>query len=121
MKTSLDSVPPGVKMLINSGKSSLGKLPHTCSLPSEGEFYGVSPREANLELIARFFEKYPSYADKAFLSVKVPSQCRLSPTTTYIYLLRIHRVVQRLIRWNLIPRGQTHNRENAYSQLTILH
>jgi len=53
MKTSLDSVPPGVKLLINSG-----------------EFYGVSPREANLELIARFFEKYPSYAEKAFLSVK---------------------------------------------------
>lgn len=36
-----------------------------------GEFYGINPMEANLELIARFFEKYPSYEDKAFLSVKV--------------------------------------------------
>lgn len=36
-----------------------------------GEFYGINPPEANLELLARFFEKYPSYADKAFLSVKV--------------------------------------------------
>ena len=32
---------------------------------------------ANLELIARFFEKYPEYADRAFLSVKggsIPGQ-----------------------------------------------
>ncbi|KAL5514680.1 hypothetical protein ACEPAG_1996 [Sanghuangporus baumii] len=53
IKTSLDSVPLGAKMILNSS-----------------EFYGVNPREANLELVARFFEKYPSYADKAFLSVK---------------------------------------------------
>ncbi|TDL26314.1 aldo/keto reductase [Rickenella mellea] len=53
IKASLDSVPEGAKMLINSG-----------------EFYGVNPRTANLELVARFFEKYPSYTDKAFLSVK---------------------------------------------------
>ena len=30
----------------------------------------MNPIEANLELLARFFEKYPDYADKAFLSVK---------------------------------------------------
>jgi len=37
-----------------------------------GEFYGNPPNEtANLDLVARFFEKYPGYADKAFLSVKV--------------------------------------------------
>ncbi|EJD07506.1 Aldo/keto reductase [Fomitiporia mediterranea MF3/22] len=53
IKTSLDSVPPGEKMILNSS-----------------EFYGVNPPEANLELLARFFEKYPDYADKAFLSVK---------------------------------------------------
>lgn len=35
-----------------------------------GEFYGQGETTANLELVARFFEKYPSYADKAFLSVK---------------------------------------------------
>lgn len=35
-----------------------------------GEFYGLDPPSANLELLARFFEKYPQYADKAFLSVK---------------------------------------------------
>ncbi|KAL5524939.1 hypothetical protein ACEPAF_8808 [Sanghuangporus sanghuang] len=53
IKTSLDSVPPGTKMVLNSG-----------------EFYGSNPCEANLELLARFFEKYPNYAEKAFLSVK---------------------------------------------------
>lgn len=38
---------------------------------SVGEFYGINPRTANVELVARFFEKYPSYVEKAFLSVKV--------------------------------------------------
>ncbi|KAJ3514443.1 hypothetical protein NLJ89_g2379 [Agrocybe chaxingu] len=52
IKTSLDAVPAGVKMLLNAA-----------------EFYG-EPHDftANLDLVARFFEKYPSYADKAFLS-----------------------------------------------------
>ncbi|ETW79569.1 Aldo-keto reductase 6 [Heterobasidion irregulare TC 32-1] len=54
IKASLDSAPPGAKMLLNSG-----------------EFYGeVSHMNANLELLARFFEKNPSYANKAFLAVK---------------------------------------------------
>ncbi|THH16554.1 hypothetical protein EW146_g4106 [Bondarzewia mesenterica] len=35
-----------------------------------GEFYGINPLTANLELVARFFEKYLAYADKVFLSVK---------------------------------------------------
>lgn len=36
-----------------------------------GEFYGVPPhRENNLHLLARFFDQYPTYADKIFLSVK---------------------------------------------------
>ena len=35
-----------------------------------GEFYGQGCTVANLELVARFFDKYPGYADRAFLSVK---------------------------------------------------
>jgi pyridoxine 4-dehydrogenase len=35
-----------------------------------GEFYGQGFTVANLELVARFFETYPEYADRAFLSVK---------------------------------------------------
>jgi len=54
IKASLDSVPPGAKMLLNSG-----------------EFYGeIKDMTANLDLVARFFERYPTYAEKAFLSVK---------------------------------------------------
>ncbi|KAH9972578.1 aldo/keto reductase [Lactifluus volemus] len=53
IKAGIDALPPGTKMLINSG-----------------EFYGQGATPTNLELVARFFEKYPSYADRAFLSVK---------------------------------------------------
>jgi len=54
MKASLDTVPAGSKMVINSG-----------------EFYGNPPNvTANLELVSRFFEKYPDYRSRAFLSVK---------------------------------------------------
>ena len=35
-----------------------------------GEFYGQEYPEANLDLLAAFYEKYPECADKTFLSVK---------------------------------------------------
>ncbi|EEB06502.1 pyridoxal reductase [Schizosaccharomyces japonicus yFS275] len=35
-----------------------------------GEFYGIDPIEANLDLLARYFTKYPENADKVFISVK---------------------------------------------------
>jgi pyridoxine 4-dehydrogenase len=35
-----------------------------------GEFYGQGATVANLELVARFFDKYPQYTDRVFLSVK---------------------------------------------------
>ena len=44
------------------------------------EYYGQGLTAANLELIARFFEKYPEYADRAFLSVKggsVPGELKV--------------------------------------------
>ncbi|KAG9002793.1 hypothetical protein FRB94_004739 [Tulasnella sp. JGI-2019a] len=53
IKTAISSVPRGQKLFINSS-----------------EFYGTNPREANLHLIARFFDKYPELADRTFLSVK---------------------------------------------------
>ncbi|OBZ75834.1 Pyridoxal reductase [Grifola frondosa] len=53
IKAGVDALPPGAKMFINSG-----------------EFYGPNLSTANLELLARFFEKYPEYAERTFLSVK---------------------------------------------------
>ncbi|KAI0362252.1 aldo/keto reductase [Trametes cingulata] len=53
IKAGVDAMPPGVKMVLNSG-----------------EFYGHNLSTANLELLARFFEKYPDYADRTFLMVK---------------------------------------------------
>ncbi|KAN0088007.1 NADP-dependent oxidoreductase domain containing protein [Tylopilus felleus] len=53
IKAGVDALPPGAKMVINGG-----------------EFYGHNWSTTNLEMIARFFEKYPEYVDKTFLSVK---------------------------------------------------
>ncbi|KZT44066.1 Aldo/keto reductase [Sistotremastrum suecicum HHB10207 ss-3] len=53
IKAGIDAAPAGSKVVLNSG-----------------EFYGTNPRTSNLELVSRFFEKYPEYADRAFLSVK---------------------------------------------------
>jgi len=57
IKAGIDSLPPGVKMFLNSG-----------------EFYDNNAAPSNIDLIAAFFEKYPDYADKAFLSVKGGTQ-----------------------------------------------
>jgi len=53
IKAGVDTLPPDTKMVLNSG-----------------EFYGAGRSTTNLELLARFFDKYPDYADKTFLSVK---------------------------------------------------
>ncbi|CAE6364268.1 unnamed protein product [Rhizoctonia solani] len=56
--TGIKAAPPGVKVLLNSALSA-------------GEFYGMVPHiTANLELLNRFFTKYPEYAERTFLSVK---------------------------------------------------
>ncbi|KAI0708314.1 aldo/keto reductase [Earliella scabrosa] len=53
IKSGVDALPPGAKMVLNSA-----------------EFYGKDWSLGNLEMLARFYEKYPDYADKTFLSVK---------------------------------------------------
>ena len=60
IKAGIDAQPEGVKMILNSG-----------------EFYAQDFGTANLELVSRFFEKYPEYADRAFLSVKVDTISRM--------------------------------------------
>ncbi|TFK84623.1 aldo/keto reductase [Polyporus arcularius HHB13444] len=53
IKAGVDAMPEGVKIFLNSG-----------------EFYGPDASTANLELLSRFYAKYPEYAQKTFLSVK---------------------------------------------------
>jgi len=53
IKAGIDALPEGAVQFLNSS-----------------EFYGIKPREANLELVARFFDKYPELEHKTFLSVK---------------------------------------------------
>ncbi|KAG9101041.1 hypothetical protein FRC07_010360 [Ceratobasidium sp. 392] len=53
LKAGIEAAPPGIKVFLNSG-----------------EFYGFNPPTANLELLNRFFTKYPEYAGRTFLSVK---------------------------------------------------
>ncbi|KAG1891275.1 Aldo/keto reductase [Suillus subluteus] len=62
IKAGVDALPPGTKMFLNGG-----------------EFYGHNLATTNLEMIARFFEKYPDYVDKTFLSIKFwPTNLRRS-------------------------------------------
>lgn len=49
---------------------SIGSLSLALTHATAGEFYAQGFSTGNLELLARFFEKYPEYADRAFLSVK---------------------------------------------------
>ncbi|KAF8610055.1 aldo keto reductase [Ceratobasidium sp. AG-I] len=52
IKASIENAPPGVKVFLSSA-----------------EFYGLPPnRTANLELLNRFFTKYPEYAERTFLA-----------------------------------------------------
>ncbi|KAM5533277.1 hypothetical protein V8D89_013054 [Ganoderma adspersum] len=53
IKAGVDLMPPGVKMFLNSA-----------------EFYGPGFSTGNLEVLSRFYDKYPNYVDRTFLSVK---------------------------------------------------
>ncbi|KAG9308800.1 NADP-dependent oxidoreductase domain-containing protein [Chiua virens] len=53
IKAGIDALPAGAKMFLNGG-----------------EFYGHNFSTTNLDMIARFFEKYPEYVDRTFLSIK---------------------------------------------------
>ncbi|KAJ7506644.1 aldo/keto reductase [Mycena galericulata] len=53
IKAGVDALPAGAKMFLNSG-----------------EFYSSNWSTENLELLSRFYAKYPEYAERTFLSVK---------------------------------------------------
>ncbi|KAJ7508514.1 aldo/keto reductase [Mycena galericulata] len=53
IKAGIDALPAGTKAFLNSG-----------------EFYAMDMKTGNLEMLSRFYAKYPEYADKTFLSGK---------------------------------------------------
>ncbi|KAL1939742.1 hypothetical protein VTO73DRAFT_9775 [Trametes versicolor] len=53
IKAGLDTLPAGAKLILNSA-----------------QFYGPGMSTHNLEIVSRFFEKYPEYTERAFLMVK---------------------------------------------------
>ncbi|KAJ4485874.1 aldo/keto reductase [Lentinula aciculospora] len=53
IRAGVDALPSGTKMFLNSG-----------------EFYDKTWGVGNLQLLSRFYEKYPEYVEKTFLSVK---------------------------------------------------
>jgi pyridoxine 4-dehydrogenase len=70
IKAGVDALPPGAKLFLNSGGFALIPPSPVLTCVPSAEFYGQGLSTANLELVARFFEKYPDYTDRTFLSVK---------------------------------------------------
>ena len=68
-------LPPGVKLFINSSECSAISFICGCliywNVRPLGEFYARDLGTGNLEMLSRFYEKYPDYADRTFLMVKV--------------------------------------------------
>ncbi|KAJ3538653.1 hypothetical protein NM688_g6487 [Phlebia brevispora] len=97
IKAGVDQLPPGVKMLINSS-----------------EFYALDFGPGNLEMLSRFFEKYPEYAERTFLSVKV-SICDFDHghTVSQTDTLNFIRVEPTTKRWQLILRHTANLRRSV--------
>ncbi|KAF8753835.1 multicopper oxidase family [Rhizoctonia solani] len=68
----INAAPAGVKVFLNAGMLQLHarSLEHTHSITSQGVLWEMAKCTANLELLNRFFTKYPEYAERTFLSVK---------------------------------------------------
>lgn len=66
IKAGVDALPAGAKMFLNSA-----------------EFYAMDMGTANLEMLARFYARYPEYADRTFLSVKGAVRDR-APDNSYV-------------------------------------
>ncbi|KAJ7078063.1 aldo/keto reductase [Mycena epipterygia] len=73
IKAGVDTLPPGTKMFLNSGMCLFIETASCIFLIGFSiirEFYSLNWGTENLELLARFYAKYPDYAEKTFLSVK---------------------------------------------------
>lgn len=95
IKAGIDMMPDGVKMLLNSCTSSYRSPCSAAFVLTRkylAEFYAQDLGPRNLELLARFFDAHPGYADKVFLSVKGgtrPGELVFdSSYVAYLFLLR---------------------------------
>ncbi|KAF9004284.1 hypothetical protein BDQ17DRAFT_1424724 [Cyathus striatus] len=61
IKAGIDAAPEGIKRCLIA-----------VLIDPQGDFYENNSPAANLELLARAFDKYLSYVDKVFLSAKAP-------------------------------------------------
>ena len=70
IKAGVDTLPAGAKMILNTGMTQMNDLTLSWRYIS-GEFYAMDGSAAGIDLLARFYDKYPDYEHKTFLSVKV--------------------------------------------------
>ncbi|KAF8753964.1 Aldo kereductase [Rhizoctonia solani] len=90
----INAAPAGVKVFLNAG-----------------EFYGKWPNvTANLELLNRFFTKYPEYAERTFLSVKASLTIGVTRIDSYdqyptrvqlLFRSMVSPKTARLLAWNV--------------------
>lgn len=82
IKAGIDALPPNAKMFLNGGV-----------------FYGHNGSTTNLEMISRFFEKYPEYTDRAFVSIKGGSKPgTLEPDCSPENLVREINMINKIFR-----------------------
>jgi len=96
IKAAIDAMPAGVKLFINSGAFAVAvacfSILSLTLFP--GEFYGQGFSASNLDLLAAFYERYPGYADKTFLSVKGGLNfTTMRPDSSYVSPLNFFRVI----------------------------
>ncbi|KAF5367387.1 hypothetical protein D9758_003752 [Tetrapyrgos nigripes] len=70
IKAGIDALPPGVKAFLNTA-----------------DFYAMDMGTGNLEMLSRFYDKYPEYAERTFVSVKGGiDPAKHGPNGSYEYL-----------------------------------
>lgn len=90
IKAGVDALPAGVKAILNAGMYDRDMHSQATIHRLAGEFYAHDLGTANLEMLSRFYAKYPDYAAKTFLSVKGGMKAgTLTPDGSYVFLLSL--------------------------------
>ncbi|KAJ6543812.1 NADP-dependent oxidoreductase domain-containing protein [Mycena sp. CBHHK59/15] len=91
IKAGVDALPPGTKIFLNSGKT--------------------------IELLSRFYAKYPEYADKTFLSVKGAVRDRLEPDSS---MENLRKSVSNILRVSVHQETQPLRARKSHGELVVL-